>query len=158
MKHILLIFLSDIKTGVKDGKVSINESFYETAEGAKIHVTNESAVRYIRDKGITLDKIFIFASEKVRGDIIDRSGKKYLVEDGKPRTHLEYFKERLSNEFQLNVDKCIDVYPYEEKKAAAPTTLKASPKWLGVFNVSRRVAARKLPCTSTLQAACAIST
>ena len=121
MKNVLLTFLSDIKTGT-DGTVS--ESYYETTAGEKIHATNESAVLYILKSGVKLDRIFIFASERIRGDIIDRNGKKYLAEDGKPRTHLDYFKERLSSEFQLNADKCI-VYPYDEGKSSNAYNLKS---------------------------------
>ena len=84
MKNILLLFLSDVKTN--NGLIS--EARYENVEGENTQTTNESAVRYL-SKNFPLDKIFIFASKKVRSEIVG-----YCGEDGKPRTHLQFSLER----------------------------------------------------------------
>lgn len=84
MKNILILFLSDVKTN--NGLIS--ETRYENVDGEKTQTTNESAFRYLL-KNFPLDKIFIFASKKVRGEIVG-----YLGEDGKPRTHLQFSLER----------------------------------------------------------------
>lgn len=66
----------------------ISEADYENIHGEKTQTTNESAIRYLL-KIFPLDKIFIFASKKVRDDI-----KGYVGKDGKPRTHLQFSLER----------------------------------------------------------------
>ena len=86
MKNILLLFLSDVK--IKNGVIS--KAGYENIEGEKTQTTNESALRYLLKK-FPLDKVFIFASKKVRGDIKD-----YVGEDGKPRTHLQFSLDRFN--------------------------------------------------------------
>lgn len=52
---------------IKAGRV-ISEVRYENVEGESTQTINESAVRYLLQK-FPLDKIFIFASKKVRGEI-----------------------------------------------------------------------------------------
>ena len=93
MKNILLLFLSDVKTIPINGKLVISEAHYENVEGESTKTTNESAVRYI-SKRVQLDKIFIFASKKVRSNIthFDRDTKKILpfLVDGEPQTHLDF--------------------------------------------------------------------
>ena len=68
MKNILRMFLSDVKTRKEGDKVKINETTYTNVDGEKTLTTNESAVRYLI-KTTPLDKIFIFASKKVRDKI-----------------------------------------------------------------------------------------
>ena len=84
MKNILLLFLSDVK--IKNG--SISKAHYENIEGESTQTTNESAMRYLI-KDFPIDKIFIFASKKIRSEIDG-----YLDKDGKPKTHLQFSLER----------------------------------------------------------------
>ena len=84
MKNVLLLFLSDVKT--RNGLIS--EADYENVHGDKTQTTNESAIRYLL-KFFPIDKIFIFASKKVRDDI-----KGYVGKEGKPCTHLQFSLER----------------------------------------------------------------
>ena len=119
-KNIMLIFMSDVKTKLRDGKVAVSEATYTNVDGEKTLTTNESAVRYVLQKVTpTLDKIFIIASKMVReNDIVARDGTKFLFQD-QPIKHLEYFKLRMKN-FLPNVDACINdetVYPYDEKNS-----------------------------------------
>ena len=81
MKNILLLFLSDVK--IFEG--SISEAHYENITGENTQTTNESAIRYLLQKN-SLDKIFIFASKKVRSEINDYSTNEV--------THLEFSIER----------------------------------------------------------------
>lgn len=118
-KNILLLFLSDVKTALADGKVVVQRTPYANVSGDDTQTTNESAVRYLIQQGISLDKIFIFASELVRKEIyhFDRETKKsfqFVGDDGEPCTHLKFFVERVKN-FLPNVD--FDVYDYDESKS-----------------------------------------
>lgn len=100
-ENILLTFLSDVK--VFDGKVS--ETIYENVDGAPVHTTNESAVRYLLQHGVKFSKIFILASKKIRGEI----------GNGFSETHLDYFKNRMQK--FLDAENCITaetIYPYNE--------------------------------------------
>lgn len=101
-KNILLLFLSDVK--VIGGKISAAR--YENVKGESTQTTNESAFRYLLQK-FPLDKIFIFASKKVRGEI-----KGYRDEDGKPQTHLAFTLARFK-EFLPDAD-CYSVFDYDE--------------------------------------------
>ena len=105
-KHIHLTFLSDVK--VNKGKVSSSE-FKNIGENNKVEITNESAIKYLitkgfNDKSVTLDKIFVFASKKIRGNIqynaADRNEpprwEDYVDDENKKWTHLDYFKKRIS--------------------------------------------------------------
>ena len=100
MKNILLLFLSDVKT-TKDGdKVVAKKTLYTNVDGEETQTTNESALRYLLQK-TSLDKIFIFASKKVRGNIthFDRDTNKILplLVDGEPQTHLDFSLARFEN-------------------------------------------------------------
>ena len=127
-KNILLMFLSDAKTDKLGDKVTIIDTHYENVDGEDTKTTNESAVRYILQKN-SLDKIFIFASEKVRQEIVHRDGSKYLGEDGKPQTHLEFFLERVKK-FIPNVE--AEVFPYDEK-ISGDENLKSVAKTAGLI-------------------------
>lgn len=69
-------------------------------------ITNESAVRYLL-KSFPLDRIFIFASKKVRDEIPG-----YRAEDGKARTHLDFSLERFKK--FLPGDDRYFVFDYDE--------------------------------------------
>lgn len=119
-KNILVTFLSDVKT-VKDktGKITIRKTPYENVDGEPTQTTNESAVRYLLQE-TSLDKIFIFASEKVRKEeIIHVDGTKYLGEDDKPRTHLQFFLERIG-EFLPNVSECVEKFSSNDGEEINP--------------------------------------
>ena len=97
-KHIMLLFLSDVKVNQKTGE--INSVEYEVAGEAE--TTNESAVRYLlatgyQGKAIKISQMFLFVSKKVRSEEIYDSGHNCVYRDGngKSWTHLAYFKERL---------------------------------------------------------------
>ena len=106
-ENILLTFLSDVK--VFGGKVS--ETPYTNIEGDSVHTTNESAVRYLLQNGVTFSKIFILASNLIRSEI----------ENFQPATtHLDYFKNRMKK--FLDVESCIDdetICNYNEKGDSA---------------------------------------
>lgn len=116
-KNILLLFLSPIKTIKVGDRVIIPEASYENIDDEKTKTTNESAVRYLLQKNIIFDKIFIFASEKVRGKIshYDRTLKQnfdFVDDNNQPQTHLQFFTERV-RKFLPNVD--FEIYNYDEK-------------------------------------------
>lgn len=83
-KNILLLFLSDVKTKLNNGKVLISDACYVNIDGENTQTTNESAFRYLLKK-FPLDKIFIFASKKVHGEI-----EGYRDDDGNSQTHLAF--------------------------------------------------------------------
>ena len=99
-KNILLLFLSPVKPDADDKYEDILGE-----EGTK--GTSESAVRWILNKDIKLDKIFVLASEKIRKPI-----------DGLKQTHLYFFRERLKK-FLPNVDDIIEVITHNEKNSVA---------------------------------------
>lgn len=105
-KNILLLFLSDVK--IKDGIVS--GATYNNIDGEPALTTNESAVRYLLQRS-PLDKIFIFASKKIREPIAN-----YRTDAGSEQTHLEFFLERVKK-FWSDAD--WEVYPYDETKGGA---------------------------------------
>lgn len=105
-KNILLLFLSDVK--IKDGIVS--GATYNNIDGEPALTTNESAVRYLLQRS-PLDKIFIFASKKIREPIAN-----YRTDEGSEQTHLEFFLERVKK-FWSDAD--WEVYPYDETKGGA---------------------------------------
>ena len=85
-KNIMLMFLSDVK--VFNGVVST--AHYKDIGDTK--TTNESAVRYLSQKGIKPSKIFYFSSNKVKDLIkVDRNSTENFTEDDKTFTHVDYF-------------------------------------------------------------------
>ena len=93
-KNIMLLFLSDIK--IFNGVVSA--TYYENIsniEGErKTETTNESAVRYLsKMKNAPPNKIFYFASNKVQNNI-----------NGKEISHVDYFKNRITNDVVGDVE------------------------------------------------------
>lgn len=93
-KNILLLFLSPLRP---------NEAHYEKIGGEAIKMTNESAVLYLLKKNISLDKVFIIASKRVRSPIAADN----------PQTHLDFFLERLGA-FAPNVE--TSTYEFDEDK------------------------------------------
>lgn len=104
MKHILLLFLSDVKTKSVGDKVVVSAVSYANIDGEPVLTTNESAVRYLLQK-ISLDKIFIFASKKIRELIV-----------GMEQTHLDFFIERVKK-FCPNA--AYEIYDYDETTCGA---------------------------------------
>lgn len=112
--HIMLLFLSDTK--YKSSENTIESFEYEGIHG-KVQLTNEAAVRYLMQNGykgkpVTLSKIYLFASQKVNGNIVDvirrknketgktiKEEKIYYRDDGTPWKHLAYFQHRISDMF-----------------------------------------------------------
>lgn len=95
-KNILLLFLNDVKRN-SDGIIS--EKIFNNVEGEPSLTTSESAVRYLLQKN-PLDKIFGFASKKVRELIV-----------GMEQTHLDFFIERVKKFWS---DSNCEVYDYDE--------------------------------------------
>ncbi len=105
-KHIMLLFLSDVKVDFKTGKVRETTYYNISARrmtGEITLTTNESAVRYVLHHecraGEKISKIYIFASEKVRNETV--------IIDNTKITHLQHFKERM-RQFIPNIDECIN--------------------------------------------------
>ena len=120
-KNILLLFLSDVKIKKVDDKVVISETDYENVAGEKTQITNESALRYLL-QNFLIDKIFIFASKKVRANILNV--------DGKARTHLQFSLERLKK-FLPDDDRYF-VFEYDED-STGEENLKSVAKMAGVI-------------------------
>ena len=97
-KHIMFLFLSVVRVDSVSKKISVTD--YQGI--GQVYTTNESAVRYVLQKqymgqSITLDKLFVFASDTVRGKIYcpKTNNEPYVDENGQEWTHLAYFKQRL---------------------------------------------------------------
>ena len=97
-KNILLLFLSPVKPN--------DDIKFVNVAGAGVKNSNEPAVLYLAQKNITLDKIFIFASEMIRQPVAN------YLEGGEPITHLNFFLKRLE-EFLPGVETFI--FNYDEK-------------------------------------------
>ncbi len=115
--HVMLTFLSDVKAKSAN---EIRTTRYEGDIGL-CYTTNESAIRYeIKQEHHNLEKIFVFASRKVREDLItyrDTKDNKTVVyhdKDGKSWTHLEYFVKRVAP-ILPDCENCIDIEEYDEK-------------------------------------------
>ena len=120
--HIMLLLLSDVKTDRKNPKrVSMVE--YAGAIG-DCGVTNESAVRHLLlskdgDRNISLDKMFLFATEKVQEPI--------EIEQPSPDvalgiTHFGYFKKRLTDVLPcVEESGFIEVVPYDARMPISET-------------------------------------
>lgn len=129
-KHIMLMFLSDIKTIFdKDTQtVSISKADYiDLHDGfGKTESTNESAIRYLLQEGwqnqqiTAIDRLFVFASKVVRTQYVGNPKNKVLYKDenNQSYTHLAFFKHRLQSSGILPaVDECLSehtIYPYDE--------------------------------------------
>ena len=128
-KNILLLFLSDVKTRTVDDKVVISETRYaryENIVGEKTQTTNESALRYLLQE-CSLDRVFIFASKKIRG--VDKSETKFLI-DGKTWTHKQFSLERFKK-FLPDDDRYF-VFDYDED-SSSEENLKSVAKMAGII-------------------------
>ena len=104
-KNILLLFLSDVKTAKRGGKMIVSAATYDNIDGEPALTTNESAVRYLLQKS-SLDKILAFASKKIRKPIND-----YRTDDGREQTYRDFFLERVKK-FWTDADG--EIYDYDE--------------------------------------------
>ena len=122
--HIMLLFLSDVKTRTprdEDGKPLDKEllpfAVYKQGIG-ECGITNESAVRYLRDqevdgKRLELDALFAFASKMVQQPIGVPNSSIVPFE----RTHLEFFKERVAPVLpRIDEDGFFQIVSYDEKQ------------------------------------------
>ncbi len=122
----MLLFLSDVKTWVnKESKLEISPARYVNIDAKSeswVETTNESAVRYlIQKQGISFDKMFYFATNKVRGKIENPREKLVYKDDaGKEYTHEEYFKKRLAFFYPVTEENLQPV-PFDEDKLAEET-------------------------------------
>lgn len=115
--HVMLAFLSDVKAKSAN---EIRTTLYKDPIGL-CYTTNESAIRYeIQQEHHNLEKIFVFASRKVREDLItyrDIKNEKivaYHDKGGKSWTHLQYFVTRVAD-ILPNCKNCIETEEYDEK-------------------------------------------
>ena len=115
--HVMLAFLSDVKAKNVN---EIRTTLYKDPIGL-CYTTNESAIRYeIQQEHHNLEKIFVFASRKVREDLITyhdiNAGKtvEYHDKDGKSWTHLQYFVKIVASILPV-FENCIEIEEYDEK-------------------------------------------
>ena len=106
--NIMLLFLSDVKVKKdKDNELYIEESEYEG--GIKVQTTNESAVKYlVNQKGISLAKLFVFETDRVRGNVTFEDKRNQTSEEllinGNTIKHNEFFRKRLDGIIQGILD------------------------------------------------------
>ena len=104
----MLLFLSDVK--VRDGKVRVT-NYKDIGD---CYTTNESAVRYCIQENKTLERLFVFATQKVQSTLRDENTKEaYCDKDGNPYTHLSYFEYRLRQEEPIEAE--LEVASYNEE-------------------------------------------
>lgn len=155
-KHMMLLFLSDVKTDRETGEVA--RTLYRNLppipgegrlaeEQAETRTTNESSVRYLL--GLSwegepiqqMEKLFLVASKMVRERFVQGSDA-VRNENGTPQkmTHLEYFTHRMEM-FHVALASC-QVISYDED-ADVPRSME----------LAADIAHRVLGCISTAQAA-----
>ena len=128
-KHIMLLFLSDVKTKTDNGKRVISSTEYKGV--GRSDTTNESAVRYLLNPAcsgepIHLDKMFVFTTKMVKDKIryrISKDEEKIFVdEDGHSWTHLEYFENRLKEVLpEIVMPGWLETIDYDENASMAET-------------------------------------
>ena len=128
-KHIMLLFLSDVKTKTDNGKRVISSTEYEGV--GRSDTTNESAVRYLLNPAcsgetIHLDKMFVFTTKMVKDKIRYRVSKDeekvFVDEDGHSWTHLEYFENRLKEVLpEIVMPGWLETIDYDENSSMAET-------------------------------------
>ncbi len=170
IKHIMVLFLSDIKTVLQSGSVQISKAIYDefadTPLGTETYFTNESALRYVQQHGWTggnkrhepiptLDRLFVIASKKVREEDVrqqDRQTKQwyaYQDEQGQTYTHLGYFKRRLQDLHILDdMDTQLHVFAYDEDADAG----KSMQAIIGYADEIQRHIASQSPSSCILHA------
>ena len=127
--HIMLLMLSDVKTTTpkdKEGnpqpKKLLPFAVYNQGIG-ECGITNESAVRYLlmqaeEGKKLELDALFAFASKMVQSPIGVPDSPIIPLE----RTHLEFFKERVSPVLpRMNEPEFFNVVSYDEDQPISKT-------------------------------------
>ena len=121
--HIMLLMLSDVKTDRKNPK-RVSMVAYEGNIRRKCGVTNESAVRHLLlskedGRNISLDKMFLFATEKVLEPIkIEQPS----LDVNAGVTHFGYFKERLTDVLPcIEEAEFIEVVPYDAEMPISET-------------------------------------
>ena len=120
-RQILLLFLSDVKVDTGNPK---KISAWEYKGVGLAETTNESSVRFLLGSDaaapVKLDRIFLFASKKVRGPIYINAKKKQVYQDaaGRSWTHLAYFYERLRDVIP-DIEAISEVIPFDEAIAAS---------------------------------------
>ena len=127
--HIMLLMLSDVKTitpkdeeGNPLPKKLLPFAVYNQGIG-ECRITNESAVRYLlmqqeEGKKLELDALFAFASKMVQSPIGVPDSQGILFE----RTHLEFFKERVSPVLpRMNEPEFFNVVSYDEDQPISET-------------------------------------
>ena len=105
-KNIMLLFLSKIALDNSSGKP--RETEYSNIGKDKICVsTNESAIKYLLNQGITFDNIIMFQTDAVKAtlkaprpakykpDLFQRNEKNEYLEDGQIWTSADYFRRRM---------------------------------------------------------------
>ena len=114
MKNILLLFLSDVK--VYGGVVSpATYSNISKNENERItETTNESAVRYLaKIKNAPPDKIFYFASNKVKAPIENFKGEEI--------SHVKYFENRIVGDVVGDIKDVMQECKFDEKADISKT-------------------------------------
>ena len=120
-RQILLLFLSDVKVDTGNPK---KISAWEYKGVGLAETTNESSVRFLLGSDaaapVKLDRIFLFASKKVRGPIYINAKKKQVYQDaaGRSWTHLAYFYKRLRDVLP-DIEAISEVIPFDEDMSAA---------------------------------------
>lgn len=142
IKHILLTYLSDVKTRFnndkKENEVSASEypNIGNCKEDRLTMMTNESALIYllkntmpvqVRSQDgstaanmypnpIVLDKIFVFATQKILGDIAIKKNAFKVSPNGEPKqtmSHFEFFRRR-AQRYIKNIDSVLPVCGKDE--------------------------------------------
>ena len=122
----MLLFLSDVKTRVnRASQLEISPACYGNIDAKSeslVETTNESAVRYlIQKQGISFDKMFYFATNKVRGKIENPKANLVYKDDAeKEYTHEEYFRKRLNLFYPVTEENLQPVF-FDENKPAEET-------------------------------------
>ena len=112
MKNILLLFLSDVKVD-KDTGIVRKTNYKEIGE---TETTNESAVRYLaKIKGAPPDKIFYFASNKVKSPI-----ENFKV-DNKEISHVEYFENCIAGDVVGDIKGVMQECKFDEEADISKT-------------------------------------
>ncbi|MGN0954176.1 TM1812 family CRISPR-associated protein, partial [Dialister sp.] len=102
--NILLSYLSNVK--VKRDNTGLAQPSDYPDLGIKTYITNESAAYYLKQKVGSIDKIFVFASEKVQEVLPVPEGKL-----GYGMTHLAFFRNRLIEDGVIRQEAADTVLP-----------------------------------------------
>lgn len=132
-KNIMLSYLSDVKTK-RDGTGLEKPSKYPDL-GIETYTTNESAAYYLKQKVGSIDKFFIFASNKVRGVLQVPEG-----EPGYGMTHLEFYRNRLIERGVIPQETADEVLPLSDgKEDGIPSVISCKDIEAGMDDVMKSV-------------------